>query len=86
MSKSVSGSSYQGTELSIEYDIVVQGLIQYLNFYYCLDCNPRLSIEYETVVYGLTQFIIIIEFLYSCFEDLNVVSVGEQPQESRLVF
>ena len=64
--------------------IVVQGLNQYLDIFYCLDCNRGLSIEYETVVYGLTQFIIIIEFLYSCFEDLNVVSAGGQPAGAKV--
>ena len=36
----------RATKLSIEYEIVVQGLIQYLNIIYCLDCNRGLSIEY----------------------------------------
>ena len=77
---------FRATELSIEYEIVVQGLIQYLDIIYCLNCNRGLSIEYVTVVHGLAQFIIIFEFLHICFEDLNVVSAGSNLQESRLVF
>ena len=47
----------------------------------------KLSIEYDDC--GLRTgpvTVIIFEFLVSSIEDLNVVSAGEQPLESRLVF
>ena len=77
----------RATKLSIEYEIVVQGLIQYLDIIYCLDCNRGLSIEYDDC--GLRTgpvTVIIFEFLVSSIEDLNVVSAGSNLQEQRLVF
>ena len=78
----------RATKLSIEYEIVVQGLIQYLDIIYCLDCNRGLSIEYDDC--GLRTgpvTVIIIEILHNCIEeDLNVVSAGSNLQEQRLVF
>ena len=82
---------FRATELSIEYVYcgLRAGPVTSLHH----RVLPRglqlldLSIEYDDC--GLRTgpvTVIIFEFLISSIEDLNVVSAGEQPQESRLVF
>ena len=44
MSKSVSGSSYQGTELSIEYETVVYGLAQFITIEFLINCIEELNV------------------------------------------